>query len=131
MKDRVGNKIELEVIFGNKKAVVKLLSFSWLSDEMIIQAINHIIEKNDIKFDSIISEVNCSLLTYPTTVKLIEDEMLKNDIEIYIYYFRRVTEPDKIFRSRMRIIFYIILIALILIGLFTALLTGFVMICTT
>ena len=131
MNDRIGNKIELEVAFGDKKAIVKILSLSWLSDELIVQAIDHIIEQNNIEYDSVISESNRMPSNYPATAKFIETKMLKNDIEIYIYYFREVTPPRKRPTPHIPLIFYIILFILMLIGVFAALIAGVIVIFTT
>ena len=131
MVNRTENKISLEVTFGDKQAVVRILSLSWLSDELIAQAINNIIEKNKIKYSDVISKDNHFPLRYPEIIKLIEDEMLKDDIEMYIYYFRKAMKPFEKHKLHISNIFYIIFIVLMLIGLFAALLAGFVTIFKT
>ncbi|MCK4668208.1 hypothetical protein KAU33_15765 [Candidatus Dependentiae bacterium] len=126
MNDVTNNKIELEVTFGDQKAIVKILAVTYLYNKIITDNINDIIEQNKIEYYSVISKDNRMPLDYPETIRLIENEMFKNDIEIYIYYFREKAIPGKRPKPHIPIIFYIILIALMLIGLLAALLAGFV-----
>lgn len=122
----MNDKIELEVTFGDQKAIVKILAVTYLSNQIITDNINDIIEQNKIEYYSVISKDNRMPLDYPKTIKFIESEMLKNNIEIYVYYFREIATPGKRPRPHIPFVFYIILIVLILIGLFAALLAGFV-----
>lgn len=122
----MNDKIELEVTFGDRKAIVKVLAVTDLSDQIISDNINDIIEQNKIEYYSVIIKDNRMPLDYPETIRLIENEMLKKNIEIYIYYFREIGIPGRRPKPHIPVIFYIILIALVLIGLFAALLASFV-----
>jgi len=109
-------KITIEVKLGKKKAKVKILALTEFSEARIVRNFNEIIEKNKIKYKSVISdELTCS--DYAPIFKLIQDEMLERKLEIIIYSFEKVKNEQNLFNTLKHIFLIIIIITIILMAL--------------
>lgn len=113
--DIFNRKITIEVIFGKKKANVKMLVLSKLSETRIIKNFNEVITKNKIKYESVVSD-NLTSADYAHIFKLIQDEMYERRLEIIIYSFEKVENKQNLFNVGKRIFLIIIITAFVLIS---------------
>ena len=111
--DIFNRKITIEVTFGKRKANVKMLVLTGLSETRIIKNFNEVIVKNKIKYESVLSD-NLTSADYAHTIKLIQDEMFERRLEIIIYSFEKVKNEQNLFNVVKHIFLIIIIIAFVL-----------------
>lgn len=114
--DIFNRKITIEVTFEKKKAKVKILVLTGLSETRIIKNFNEVIVKNKIKYESVLSD-NLTSADCAHIFKLIQDEMLERKLEIIIYSLEKVENEQNLFNVVKHIFLIIIIITFVLISL--------------